>query len=239
MSSEILIIVPVYNEQGNVKPLIKGIYKFLKKKKTILFVNDNSKDETELEINQCQKKYKNIILKNRKYKLGIGSAHKFALKWAYKEKYKIIITMDCDGTHHPKYIKQMTNILIKKKFDIISTNRFLKKNSLEDWSFWRRFLTTLRYIVINKLLNIRYDSSGAYRCYNSLNVKLSDILKAKNNSYSFFWESTYILNQKKYRIHEIPIDLPARLAGTSKMEFKDIFLALYYLIIFYFKKNLN
>ena len=231
-----LIIVPVYNEEGNIKPLIKNIFKYFKKNKSILFVDDNSKDKTRLEIIESQKKYKNIFLKVRKFKLGIGSAHKFALKWGYKKKYQTIITMDCDGTHHPRYIIQMIKILTKKDFDIVSTNRFLQKNSLSDWSFWRKFLTTLRFVVINKLLNINFDSSGAFRCYNTSKVKLKDLLEAKNNSYSFFWESTFLLNKKNYKIFEIPIKLPARLLGSSKMEFQDIFSALTYLMVFYLRK---
>jgi len=234
--SKTLIIVPVYNEEGNIKPLIKNIFKYLKKNKSILFIDDNSKDKTRIEIQECQKKYKNIFLKVRKYKLGIGSAHKFALKWAYRKKYEIIITMDCDGTHHPKYISQMIKVLTKKKFDIVSTNRFLKKDSLRGWSKWRKVLTTLRFKVINKLLNIQFDSSGAFRCYDAKKVKIEDLLEAKNNSYSFFWESTFLLNKKNYKIFEIPIKLPARLTGSSKMKLKDIFLALVYLLIFYLRK---
>ena len=235
MNSKILIIIPVYNEEGNVKPLINGIFKYFKKKKTILFIDDNSQDKTKLEIKECQKKFNNIYLENRKSKLGIGSAHKFALRWAYKKKYKTVITMDCDGTHHPKYIDKMINILIKKKCDIVSTNRFLNKNSLKGWSLWRKLLTSIRFIIINKLFNIKYDSSGAYRCYNVNNVKLKDLLKAKNNSYSFFWQSTLILS-KKYQIREIPINLPARNQGSSKMQIKDIFSGLFYVFLFKFKK---
>ena len=231
-----IIIIPVYNEQGNIKPLIKKIFRYFKKDKTILFIDDNSKDKTQSEIKECQKSYKKIHLEKRKSKLGIGSAHKFGFKWAYKRNYKIIITIDCDGTHHPKYINQMVNILIKEKFNIINTNRFLKKNSLRNWSMRRKILTKLRYLAINKLLNINYDSSGAFRCYNSDKVKLKDLLKAKNNSYSFFWESIFILNKKNYKIFEIPINLPGRLVGSSKMQFKDIFLAFLYLLVFFFRK---
>ena len=235
MNSKILIIIPVFNEEGNVKPLINRIFKYFKEKKSILFIDDNSKDKTKLEIKECQKKFNNIYLENRKSKLGIGSAHKFALRWAYKKKYKIIVTMDCDGTHHPKYIDKMINVLVKKKCDIVSTNRFLNKNSLKGWSLWRRFLTRTRFILINKLFNMKYDSSGAYRCYNANNIKLEDLLKAKNNSYSFFWQSTLILS-KKYQIREIPINLPARNQGSSKMQIKDIFSGLFYVFLFKFKK---
>ena len=57
-----LIIVPVYNEEGNIKPLIKNIFQYFKKDKAILFIDDNSKDKTQVEIKECQKKYKKIFL---------------------------------------------------------------------------------------------------------------------------------------------------------------------------------
>jgi len=234
---KVSIIIPVYNEEGNIKPLVKNIFQSVKKNKSILFIDDNSSDKTRFEINECQKKYKKIFLKVRKSKLGIGSAHKDALRWGYSKKYKTIITMDSDGTHHPKYINQMLKILLKKKFDIISTNRFIKKNSLDNWTWWRKILTKIRFLIIGKLLKINFDSSGAFRCYNTDKVKLKDLLSAKNNSYSFFWESTFLLNRRNYKIFEIPINLPARLAGSSKMEILDIFSALLYLLLFYLKKN--
>ena len=79
-------------------------------------------------------------------------------------------------------------------------------------------------------MNIQYDSSGAFRCYDTKKVKLKHILLAKDNGYSFFWESIFILHKKKYKIFEIPINLPGRLTGNSKMRIKDIFHALIYLI---------
>ena len=86
-------------------------------------------------------------------------------------------------------------------------------------------------------LNIKFDSSGAYRCYNIKKIKLQDILSAKNESYSFFWESIFILS-KKYKIREIPIKLPGRLSGSSKMRIKDIIFAVIYLIKIFLKKRL-
>ena len=119
----------------------------------------------------------------------------------------------------------------------MSTNRFLQKNSLNDWSVWRKKLTTLRHYVIKLLLNIEFDSSGAFRCYNIKKIKLQDILIAENDSYSFFWESIFILS-KKYEIREIPIKLPGRLFGSSKMRLIDIFFAITYLLKIFIKKRL-
>ena len=143
--------------------------------------------------------------------------------------------MDADGTHQPKYIKSL--LKFSNKYDLISTNRFENKNSLIEWPIQRRFLTKIRYYLINILLNINYDSSGAFRCYNAKKIKLIDILSAKNDGYSFFWESLYLLNKKKYSIKEIPIYLPYRKVGSSKMTMQDIIGSLAYLFR-YSLKNL-
>lgn len=235
MRRKILVIIPVLNEVKNIKPIVNKLKKI--DKFHILFIDDNSKDGTVANIIKEKKKYQNIFLIRRPKKLGIGSAHKDGLKWGYKKKYSIIITMDCDGTHNPIYINAMINLLYSQKIDLVSTNRFLQKNSLDDWSLWRKKLTTLRHYVIKLFLDIKFDSSGAYRCYNVNKIKLQDILDAQNNSYSFFWESIFILS-KKYKIKEIPIKLPGRLSGTSKMRLKDIFSAIIYLLKIFIKKRL-
>ena len=228
-----LLIIPTLNEKNNIKDLIKNIKK-TNQNLDILFIDDNSSDGTKSEIIKLSRQNKNISYIFRPKKMGIGSAHKAGLKYAYKKKYKIILTMDADGTHKPKYI---TNLLKHiKKFDLVSTNRFLKKDSLKKWPIHRRFLTKLRYLLIDLLLNTKQDSSGGFRCYNAKKIKLKDILKAKNDGYSFFWESLYFLNKNKYIVKEIPIYLPYRKVGNSKMTFKDIFGSLLYLIKYFLKE---
>ena len=232
----ILLIIPTLNEKKNISNLYRKIKK-LNCKLDVLFVDDNSTDGTRKEILQIKKKDKSVNYIFRPKKLGIGSAHKDGLKYAYKKKYTTILTMDADGTHQPKYIKSL--LKYSSKFDLISTNRFENKNSLIEWPIQRRFLTKIRFYLINILLNINYDSSGAFRCYNSKKIKLIDILKAQDNGYSFFWESLYLLNKKKYTIKEIPIFLPYRKVGSSKMTFKDIISSLLYLIKYSVKNFLN
>jgi dolichol-phosphate mannosyltransferase len=229
-----IVFIPTYNERKNISVLIKKILN-LEVSFDILIIDDNSLDGTRNIIQKLKKKNKNIYTIYRNQKLGIGSAHKEALKWCYKKKYKIIISMDGDGTHNPKYI---TNLLKKSKYyDIITTTRFKKKKSLKDWPVWRIILTNLRHIILVNLLKLEFDASGAFRLINSAKVKLRHLLEAKNNSYSFFWESLFILKYSKYSICEIPISLNARKSGNSKMTTMDILGALFYLVIFFFKRK--
>lgn len=229
-----IIIIPTYNEKNNISLLIKKIVKLYKSQFNILVIDDNSPDGTLNVIKNIKKKHNYINYISRDKKLGVGSAHKVGIKYAYKKKFDLIITMDADGTHNPIYIKHFLKNF--SKYDLITTNRFLRADSLKKWPYHRRLLTSFRHKLIKFLLNIPIDSSGAFRCYNARRIKLEDILNAKDNEYSFFWESIFLLYKKKYSIFEIPIYLPYRTIGFSKMEFKDIFKAIFYLLII-FKKN--
>lgn len=228
-----IILIPVYNEKKNVTNLFKEIRKY--NKFDILFVNDNSTDGTTQEIIKLKKRFRNVYHINRIGKIGIGSAHKDGMKWCYKKKYDLIITMDGDGTHNPKYIRS----LIDKNLlsDITITNRFLKKNSLQTWHFIRIFITNVRHFLICVLLGIKFDSSGAFRCIKSNKVKLEDLLSINENDYTYFWKSIYYLNLK-YKINEIPISLPGRKLGYSKMKISHVLSSLIILITFSIKEKI-
>ena len=228
-----LIIVPTLNEQKNIPVLYKKLSK-TNINFDLLFVDDHSIDGSQEIIKKLAKKNKKVKYIFRPKKMGVGSAHKDAFKWAYKKKYQVLISIDADGTHDPKFIKLFINKL--KSHDIVISNRFMKPNLLQDWPLLRIWLTFLRHLAIRILLSIPYDSSGAFRCINCKKVSLSDLILAKDNGYSYFWESIFILHQKKYKIIQLPVPLPFRQVGKSKISFKDIFFAIYYLFLVFLKK---
>ena len=234
--NNIIIIVPILNEKKNIEILFKKL-NTINIGFDLLFIDDNSSDGSREIIKNLVKNNQNINYIFRPKKMGVGSAHKDGFIWAYKKNYKIIITMDADGTHDPKYIKFLMEEL--ENSDIVITSRFLKKNLLENWPLHRIFLTKARHLLISLLLSISYDASGAFRCIKCQNVTLSDLILAKNNGYAYFWESIFILHKKKYHITEIPINLSYRIVGSSKMRMKDIFFAIYYLMIVFLKKILG
>ena len=215
MNEKFLLIIPTLNEYRN----ISKIYKKIKKKyklANILFIDDNSTDGSKDEITNLCKKDKKVDCIFRNKKLGIGSAHKLGIKFAKKKKYRFVCTIDCDGSHDPMYIASMFK-LIKDK-DIVITNRFLIKNALSDWELKRIIVTKLRYYLVRALLNSELDGSGGFRLYD--------------------WESTFLL-EKKYNISEIPIKLPTRSMGSSKMRFKDITNGFIYLLIIFIKYRIK
>lgn len=174
---------------------------------------------------------------HRTGKLGIGSAHKEGIKRAYEKGYGVLVTMDCDFTHSPEYILDF--IKNSGQTDIVVGSRYLKKDSLSSWNLFRKSLTHLGHFLTVNLLNMPYDASGAFRLYNLKSIDQRIFSLIRSNGYSFFFESLFILNFNKKRIFEIPIELPSRTYGTSKMTWKDAWTSLEFLMALYMRKLFN
>jgi len=231
-----LIIIPTLNESKNIKILITKL-NILYKKIDILVVDDNSIDGTLNIIHQIKKRKKNIKVICRKKARGIGSAHLHGINYAYKKKYKICITMDADGTHNPVNIRKMLKIINTKKFDIINTNRFITKESLQDWPLVRKTITYSRYYLVKFILNTNYDSSGGFRCYNLKNIKKKHFWLTKNINYFFLIESLFLFEKLNYKIFEISNKLKFRSANKSKMKISHIIESLWCLIKLRFARS--
>jgi len=118
-----LVFTATYNEFSNVKKLLNKIEN-LNINVDILIVDDNSKDGTKEYIKNYKIKKKNFFLIIREKKLGLDTAHKFALNFAKKNRYRNIITLDADLSHDPKLIPCFLKKLKTNKFVIGS--RYIK-----------------------------------------------------------------------------------------------------------------
>ena len=69
---KVSIILPTLNEEKNIKKIVYSINKKFKENFEIIFVDDNSDDNTQKEIVEIAKKFKNIKYKFRKKKKFIN-----------------------------------------------------------------------------------------------------------------------------------------------------------------------
>ncbi len=230
MKKSILLVIPTLNEFGNIQKIYKKIITSNKKVK-LLFIDDNSSDGSQKVIIDLKKKNKNVNYIFRPSKMGIGSAHKLGIRLAKKKNYKYVCTMDCDGTHDPRHINKMLKLI--KNNDLVITNRFLRKDSIKDWDIKRKIITKLRYFLVWLLLGTKLDGSGGFRLYDLNKIKIKDILLSKDNNYNFFWQSAFLFEKMNYKIAEIPINLPNRVTGSSKMKIKDIISGVFNLFKFF------
>jgi dolichol-phosphate mannosyltransferase len=229
-----LIAIATYNEYENISLLLVSIFKE-NLNSDILFIDDNSQDNTEKAIRLYQEKKTNIKLISREKKMGVGSAHLKALEFAYSNKYDLLVTMDADFTHNPKYIKQM--LKLNESYPVVIGSRHIEKDSLKSWPLPRKLLTYSAYYVTKNFLNIDFDSTNGFRSYNLKIINQNIFNKIKSQSYSFFIETSFVLN-KELNVKSIPIEMPIRFAEKSKMKIIDMFVTILLIIKLFFKRFL-
>jgi len=225
-----LVFIPTYNEKDNVEWLFSGI-KVLNLPLDVLFVDDNSPDGTGRILDELAVKNSEIKVLHQEGKAGIGKAHKVGIAWAYQQGYETLVTMDADLTHSPHDIPRLLEF--SPQFSVVLGSRHLQKNSLEGWNFIRKLLTRVGKILTTHMLGIKQDATGAFRVYR-LDVIPPDLFQSvRSDSYSFFFESLNLLHSNSFSIKEVPIALPPRTYGSSKMSFKDIAKSIQALLILY------
>ena len=102
-NKKILIFTATYNEAGNISEFINSIFNN-NNNIDLLIIDDNSPDNTANIIKELKKKFSQINLIIRQGKLGLDTAHKEAYKYAIKNNFDYLITMDADLSHDPKEI---------------------------------------------------------------------------------------------------------------------------------------
>ncbi|MFE7799659.1 polyprenol monophosphomannose synthase [Nocardia sp. NPDC057440] len=236
-SERTLIMIPTYNERRNVGPLLDQILDqgtdF-----DVLFVDDNSPDGTgELLDDLAREHAPRINVLHRPGRKGVGSAHQDGIRWAYSEGYDNIITMDSDFAHPPAYLPALR--AAAAGFDIVVGSRYLKEDSLADWTPFRKILTRVGHFLTTTLLRMPYDATGAFRFYRLGAVPVGAFDRVRSTGYSFFFESLYIMNANGFRIQQIPIHVLNRTAGASKMRTRDVATSVRFLLVLCAEKYLR
>lgn len=218
MNSRPLVMIPTYNERENVERMCQDILA-LRIDLDILFVDDSSPDGTGEVLDKIAMSHANVRVVHRPGKLGIGSAHYAGIKWAYDQGYKVLITMDCDYTHPPEYIPQFLSL--SETHDVVIGSRYMMDASLSEWNLLRKGLTLFGHFLTQHLLGMEYDATGAYRAYRLDCITRQTFDLVHSSGYSFFFESLYIITRNRHGVAEIPIVLPARTYGHSKMSYRE------------------
>jgi ubiquinone/menaquinone biosynthesis C-methylase UbiE len=79
------------------------------------------------------------------------------------------------------------------------------------------------HLLTRTFLGMSYDATGALRVYNLRTIPESAFGLVRASGYAFFFESLFVLHRNSLRIAEVPIRLPARTYGHSKMSCQEAF----------------
>ncbi len=214
-----LLFIPTYNERDNVRRMCEALLK-LPLDADIAFLDDNSPDGTGEILDELAHTHPRVHVIHRAGKEGIGTAHLAGIAHAYDHGYERLITMDCDFTHSPEDVPRLVSESAGAAVTVGS--RYLQSGSLPGWSVARKSLTRLGHFLTQNLLGFSHDATGALRVYDLRKIPRELFTLVSARGYAFFFESLFILHENGFAIREVPIVLPSRTYGSSKMSAVEI-----------------
>lgn len=202
----ISVVVPVFNEEGNVRELHKEILEVCKKenyKFEIIFVDDGSKDKTP-EICKELKPLKYIRMRKN---FGQTAAMDAGIKLA---QYDYIVTMDGDRQNDPADIPKLVNYLEENDLDIVSGWRKNRKDTVMK-KFTSRVANFLRGIIVKD--NI-HDSGCSLKIYKK---ECFDHINLYGEMHRFI---PALIRIKGFEVGEVVVNHRPRTAGVTKYNWK-------------------
>ena len=225
MIKSISVVIPFYNEKKRIFNCINEIRKFKPKKISteFIFVDDGSKDGTNLVVKKFLKKFKvGKLLINSENK-GKGSALKLGVLQA---KNKWILTTDVDmSVRLNQILIWAKNKYLNKNCGIYFGSRDLKGSKVQA-RIYRKILGIIFRFLIKTLLKIKIkDTQCGFKLYKK---KIAKKIFRQLALHKFEHDLEIVLIAKKYRfnITELPINWTHK-SGSKLNIFIDPFKMLY------------
>lgn len=198
---KVLIAIPAYNEELNLKKVINDIKKNCDF--DYLIINDCSKDNTE---KLCKENNYNYISLPLNY--GLSSAVQLGFKYAEKNNYDVLIQFDGDGQHEAKYLNQMVEE-IKLGNDVVIGSRFISnKKPFSMRMIGSRLITFLIKITSGKTIK---DPTSGLRAYSKILIPEY----ANNINYPPEPDCLVYLLRRKFKVKEVQVTMKEREFGES------------------------
>lgn len=219
MGKKTLIIIPTFNESMNVESLIQKINE-QNIDLDILVVDDDSPDGTSDIIFEMQKVIPNLKLITKTEDKGFAKAYITGFNYAINNNYDIVVQMDADGSHQPKFLKEMLNAT--KVSDYVIGSRWVKGGSVVNWPLKRFILSRGGNLYARMMLrsNVK-DITGGHKAISVDLLKKMDVNSITSKGYSFQIELYLRARENGAKVIEVPIEFIEREQGVSKMS-KDI-----------------
>ncbi|UCE66361.1 MAG: polyprenol monophosphomannose synthase [Candidatus Zixiibacteriota bacterium] len=230
-----LICIPTYNEKENVEKIISAVLA-QGDDIEVLIIDDNSPDGTAGIVEILKKDNPRIHLIKRPGKMGLGTAYIDGFTYGLSlPRIGYLMEMDADFSHDPEYLKEFKKAI--KENDLVIGSRYINGISIVNWPITRLLLSYFASIYVRYITGMPVkDPTSGFKCFRREVLEWLDLSKIKSNGYGFQIEMDFYVWRGGFRIAEIPILFIDRRAGTSKMNKKIVFEAVFGVWKLFFKK---
>lgn len=212
----VVVVVPTYNERGNIEPLLTRIRAALPDA-GVLVVDDQSPDGTADAAEEIGRAVGDVEVLRRSHKEGLGAAYRAGFARAMADGADICVQMDADLSHDPADLPALVSAVVHGA-DASIGSRYVPGGRIEEWPPLRRGLSRWgnRYAAMMLGLAVNDGTSG-YRAYSADALARMVVDDVTADGYGFQVEMTNRLVRIGGRIVEIPITFRDRTVGESKL----------------------
>lgn len=216
--SDVLVIIPTYNEIENISNIIDAV---MDKPDgfNVLVIDDASPDGTQDAVRSKMQQYPGrVFMEIREGKLGLGTAYIHGFKWALKRGYEYVIEMDADFSHNPDDLTRLYHECKDRGADMAIGSRYVSGVNVVNWPMGRVLMSYFASMYVRTVTRMKLrDATAGFVCYRRTVLEALDLDKIQFKGYAFQIEMKFRAYRRKFRIVEVPIIFVNRRLGTSKM----------------------
>ena len=202
MMSDLLVIIPAYNEAANIERVVSHLTESFPQYDYIV-INDGSRDKT-AEI--CRRNQFHLL--DLPVNLGLSGVFQAGIRYACEKGYSSVIQFDGDGQHRPEFIGRMKKKL-DEGYDIVIGSRFVNaKKSASLRMLGSRMLSLAIRITTGAVI---HDPTSGMRMFNR---KMMEEFAAGLN-YSPEPDTISWLIRRGAKVAEVPVLMDERPGGKS------------------------
>jgi dolichol-phosphate mannosyltransferase len=208
-NSQVCVVIPTYNEAQNAERIVRAVAAELDHlvpgHYCILVIDDGSPDGTGQIADGLARELAPVEVLHRGAKSGLGHAYRAGFAWALAHGADVVIQMDADFSHDPKYLG-----------DLLTASEHA--GLVLDWGVLRRLISRGGSLYSRSILRIDVrDLTGGFKCIRREVLEAIDLRSVSAEGYVFQVEVTYRALRAGFSVCEIPIIFRDRTAGSSKM----------------------
>jgi dolichol-phosphate mannosyltransferase len=212
----VLVMIPTFNERGNIAALVDEIFALGAAGLEILVVDDESPDGTAALVAQLAATRPGLRLLRRPPPAGRGLAGRDGFLYALNEGADFTIEMDGDLSHPPRSIPAL--LAAMDGCDVAIGSRLVAGGTDRDRPAFRRLLTLFGSAYARVLLGLPVaDANSGFRCFSRKALEAIAPASLKSAGPAIVHEVLYRAARAGLRLREVPIDFVDRKQGRSKL----------------------
>lgn len=219
---KIAVIIPTYNESGNITRLLDGLAGLKIPDLLVWVVDDSSPDGTGTLADSYAAVNPWVRVIHRSGKLGLGSAYLAGFRAALDAGAEVICEMDADLSHDPVELPQLI-YAVENGADVAIGSRKIPGGMIEGWGIARKVMSHGAMTVSRAVLGLRTkDVTNGYRCYRRRVLETIDLSTVRSGGYAFQEEMLYRVERAGFKVVEVPTIFRDRTKGFSKLCWNDV-----------------